>query len=250
MPDTTLPPRIALDVLRYQPAEASAPYLQRFELPWTPDMSLLQALQCVKDRLDGSLAFRWSCRMAICGSCGMMVDGVPRLACRTFVRELAPGPVRVEPLQHFPIERDLVVDAGDFMDKLTRVRPWIEAAQPRDPAEGEYRQTPRQLERFESFSHCINCMLCYAACPQYGLEPRFLGPAATALLHRYNLDSRDAGRARRMEVVHAEEGVWSCTAVGYCSEVCPKRVDPAAAVNANKSASAVDWFGRWLRPGG
>lgn len=242
-------PRVALDVLRYQPAEAARPYTQRFEVPAAADMSVLQALQYVKDYLDGSLAFRWSCRMAICGSCGVMVDGVPKLACRTFLRDLGPGPVRVEPLEHFPIERDLVVDAGDFIGKLARIRPWIVPAEPRTLADGEHRQSPRQLERFESFSHCINCMLCYAACPQYGLEPRFLGPGATALLHRYNLDSRDAGRAQRMELVHAEEGVWSCTAVGYCSEVCPKGVDPAAAVNANKSASAVDWFTRWLRKG-
>ena len=240
-------PRITLDLLRYQPSEAAAPYVQRFEVPWTPDMSLLQALQYVKDRLDGSLAFRWSCRMAICGSCGVMVDGVPRLACHTFVRELAPGPVRVEPLEHFPIERDLVVDAGDFMAKLQSIRPWIEARAPRALAEGEHLQAPAELERFESFSHCINCMLCYAACPQYGLDKRFLGPGATSLLHRYNLDSRDAGQARRMELAASEEGVWDCTAVGYCSEVCPKAVDPANAVNANKAASAAGWFARWLR---
>jgi fumarate reductase iron-sulfur subunit len=250
MPDSgSIRARIALDVLRYQPAEGAQPYVQRFEVPYSQDMSVLEGLQCVKDHLDGSLTFRWSCRMAICGSCGMMIDGVPRLACRTFLRDLAPGPVRIEALAHFPIERDLVVDAGDFMAKLPRIRPWIVPPAPRALAEGENLQTPRQLERFESFSHCINCMLCYSACPQYGLDRSFLGPGATALLHRYNLDSRDAGSASRMELVHAEDGVWSCTAVGYCSEVCPKAVDPANAVNANKAGSAVAWFARMLRLG-
>jgi fumarate reductase iron-sulfur subunit len=89
-------------------------------------------------------------------------------------------------------------------------------------------------------------MLCYAACPQYGLDPAFLGPGVIALLHRYNMDSRDAGRDERMPLVHADEGVWSCTAVGYCSEVCPKQVDPANAVNQNKTMSAIDWFARFL----
>ena len=117
-------------------------------------------------------------------------------------------------------------------------------------AEGEYLQTPAQLEQILQFSSCINCMLCYAACPQYGLNPDFIGPGVLALLHRYNADSRDGARAQRMELVNAEEGVWSCTAVGYCSEVCPKQVDPANAVNQNKTASAIDYFLRFVMPKG
>ena len=243
MPDTR---EIAIEVLRYAPAEGAQPYVESWTIPFTDDMSVLQGLQYIKDHLDGSLTFRWSCRMAICGSCGMMVSGKPSLGCRTFLREFYPGPVRVEPLAHFPIERDLVIDANDFMTKLGRIRPWIEPRTPKPVTEGEFIQTPRELERYEQFSHCINCMLCYAACPQYGLDRSFLGPGLTALLHRYNNDSRDGAKAKRMELVHAEDGVWGCTAVGYCSEVCPKQVDPANAVNQNKTASAVDWFARFL----
>jgi fumarate reductase iron-sulfur subunit len=92
-------------------------------------------------------------------------------------------------------------------------------------------------------------MLCYAACPQYGLDSKFTGPGLLALLHRYNADSRDGGRGERMQLINAEEGVWSCTAVGYCSEVCPKGVDPANAVNQNKVASAKDYFLRFLGRG-
>jgi fumarate reductase iron-sulfur subunit len=238
--------KIVLEVLRYTPGQSTAPTLQQYPIEFTDDMSVLQGLQQVKDFVDGSLTFRWSCRMAICGSCGMMIDGAPKLACRAFLRDFLPGPLRIEPLEHFPIERDLVVDISDFVDKLGRITPWIEPREPRSLAQGEYLQTPAQLERFESFSHCINCMLCYAACPQYGLDSSFLGPAATALLHRYNSDSRDGAKAKRMELVNSEEGVWACTAVGYCSEVCPKAVDPANAVNQNKTASAVSWFARFL----
>jgi fumarate reductase iron-sulfur subunit len=243
MPETRT---IAIEVLRYQPERKDAPFTETFTVPFTDDMSVLQALQHVKDQIDGSLTFRWSCRMAICGSCGMMIDGKPQLACRTFLRDFLPGPLRIEALAHFPIERDLVVDAEDFMTKLASIKPWIVPREERSLAQGEYRQTPAQLEEFEQFSHCINCMLCYAACPQYGLDPSFMGPGVIALMHRYNSDSRDGAKDERMQMLHAEEGVWSCTAVGYCSEVCPKQVDPANAVNQNKTASAVDWFARFL----
>ena len=242
--------RIEFQVLRFRPEEEQQPVWQSWRIPYTDDMSVLQGLQYIKDELDGTLSFRWSCRMAICGSCGMMVNGKPELSCQTFLRELAPGPVRVEALAHFPIERDLVVNIEGFMEKLERVKPYIIPAQPRALAQGEHLQTPRQLEQFEQFSSCINCMLCYAACPQFGLNPDFIGPGALALLHRYNADSRDGGRSQRMEVLNAEEGVWSCTAVGYCSEVCPKQVDPANAVNLNKVNSAKDYFLRFLSPKG
>ena len=241
---------IAVECLRYDPETDRTPRYVTYQVPVTDDMSVLQALQHVKDELDGTLTFRWSCRMAICGSCGMMVNGKPALACETFLRDLLPGPVRVEPLAHFPIERDLVVGVEDFIRKLESIRPYIVPKVPRTLAEGEYLQTPAELERYEQFSGCINCMLCYAACPQYGLDPSFIGPGVLALLHRYNADSRDGARAARMQVLNAEEGVWSCTAVGYCSEVCPKHVDPANAVNQNKVNSAMDYFLRFVRPKG
>jgi fumarate reductase iron-sulfur subunit len=241
---------IEVQVLRYLPEQQSEPEWQSYAVPYTDDMSVLQALQFIKDELDGTLSFRWSCRMAICGSCGMMVNGKPNLSCQTFLRDLLPGPVKIEALAHFPIERDLVVDVGQFVRKLESVKPWIVAKETRSLSEGEHLQTPRQLAQYEQFSSCINCMLCYSACPQFGLDPDFIGPGALALLHRYNADSRDGGKAGRMEVLNAAEGVWSCTAVGYCSEVCPKHVDPANAVNQNKMNSALDYFLRFLQPRG
>jgi len=241
---------IEIEVLRYRPEQESEPVLQSYTVPFTDDMSVLQGLQYIKDYLDGTLSFRWSCRMAICGSCGMMIEGVPKLSCQTFLREFYPGKVRVEALAHFPIERDLVIDASDFIGKLESITPYIVPKEPRTLDQGEYLQTPAQLEQFLQFSGCINCMLCYAACPQYGLDSKFTGPGILALLHRYNADSRDGARDKRMDLVHTEEGVWSCTAVGYCSEVCPKGVDPANAVNQNKTASAMDFFLRFVAPKG
>ena len=241
---------IEIQVLRYRPEQDDEPVWQSYTVPYTDDMSVLQGLQTIKDDLDGTLSFRWSCRMAICGSCGMMVNGKPKLSCQTFLRDLLPGPVKVEALAHFPIERDLMVSVEPFVKKLESIKPYIIPKEPRALSEGEYIQTPHQLEQFEQFSSCINCMLCYAACPQFGLNNDFIGPGVLALAHRYNADSRDGGTAERMEILGQEEGVWGCTAVAYCSEVCPKHVDPANAVNQNKVNSAKDYFLRFLSPKG
>lgn len=236
---------IAIECLRYHPETDRAPRLQSYDVPFTDDMSVLQGLQYIKDHLDGSLTFRWSCRMAICGSCGLMLNGKPSLGCEHFLRDYYPGPLRVEPLNHFPIVRDLAIDQTDFLRKLESVKPWL-IGEP--PAKGTHLQTPRQLDEYYQYSQCINCLLCYAACAQYGLNDKFTGPAALALLHRYNADSRDHGKQERMQVVNAEDGVWGCTLVGYCSEVCPKGVDPARAVNQNKIESTKDYFLRFLAP--
>ena len=241
---------IEMEVVRYRPEQDSEPFYQRYEVPFTDDMSVLQGLQYIKDDLDSTLSFRWSCRMAICGSCGMMIDGVPKLACRTFLRNYHPGRVLVGPMEHFPIERDLVVVAREYVKRLEGIKPYLLPKEPRGLEQGEYLQTPQQLDRYKQFSACINCMLCYAACPQYGMNSKFVGSGIMAILHRYNADSRDGGRDERMGPVNEEDGVWGCTAIGYCSVVCPKQVDPAQAINMYKITSTMDYFLRSLMPQG
>ncbi len=241
---------ITLEVTRYSPERDAAPAFQRYEVPLRKDWVVLDALNYIKDKVDGSLSFRWSCRMGICGSCGMMVNGEPKLTCATFLTSYAPGPVRVEPLRYFPVVRDLIVEMTDFMVKLKSVKPWIIRREEKSVADGEYLQTPQQLETYKQFSMCINCMLCYAACPVYGLDPLFSGPAAIALAQRYNLDSRDQGSRERMEILSQHEGIWGCTFVGECTEVCPKHVDPAGAIQQYKLSAAKDWFKSLLLPWG
>src|SRR5881409_2194415 len=161
-----MPSTIELSVTRYRPERESEPTVQTYEIPFREDWVVLDALNHVKDKLDGSLSYRWSCRMGVCGSCGMKVNGDPKLTCATFLSDYLPGPVRVEPLANFPIVRDLVVQIDDFMQKLTRVKPWIIREVERPVADGgEYRQTPQELAEYKPFSMCINCLLCYAACP-------------------------------------------------------------------------------------
>jgi fumarate reductase iron-sulfur subunit len=241
---------ITLAVTRYRPEREAEPTLQSFEVPLRKDWVVLDALNYIKDKLDGSLSFRWSCRMGVCGSCGMMVNGEPKLTCAAFLTDYVPGPIRVEPLTFFPIIRDLVVDISDFLGKLRKVKPWIIRREEQPLAQGEYLQTPDQLDAYKPFSMCINCMLCYAACPIYGLEPGFIGPAAIALAQRYNLDSRDQAAGERLEILSEYEGIWQCTFVGECTKVCPKNVDPAGAIQQYKVTGATHWFRTLLLPWG
>jgi fumarate reductase iron-sulfur subunit len=242
--------RITLQVARYRPERQSEPSVDSFDVPCPRDWVILDGLNYVKDRLDGSVSFRWSCRMGICGSCGMTVNGEPKLTCATFLADYAPGPVLVEPLRNFPIIRDLIVDIGDFMRKLVRVKPWLVRAAEQPLSLGEYRQTPAELDEYKPFSMCINCMLCYSACPIYGLDPHFIGPAAIALAQRYNYDSRDQGRSQRMEVLSEHDGIWGCTFVGECTRVCPKHVDPAGAIQRYKLESALESMKTFFAPRG
>ena len=175
------------------------------------------------------------------------VNGRPSLSCKSFLRDY-PDRIRIEPLSNFPIERDLVTVSDDFMEKFPTVKPYIVPREERSIDEGEYRQTPTQLYDFKQYSACINCMLCYAACPQYALNDNFVGPALLALAHRYNMDSRDVGRSARADVVASNEGIWECSFVGECSQVCPYDVDPAAAIQQTKIASTMDYFMPLLMP--
>ena len=242
--------KVVLQVTRYRPEQEAEPTIQEYEVPFTTDWVLLDALNYIKDNMDGSLSYRWSCRMGICGSCGMMVNGEPKLTCETFVSEYAPGPVRIEPLRYFPIIRDLTIDMTDFMGKLKSVKPWIIRQDEKSVSEGEHLQSPEELDHYKQFSMCINCMLCYAACPVYGLDPAFTGPAAIALAQRYNMDSRDQGSRERLDVLSDHEGVWGCTFVGECTKVCPKNVDPAGAIQQYKVTATTDWFKSFIMPRG
>ena len=220
---------ITVEVFRYRPEESEEPGFERFTVPARREWMVLDALNHIKDTIDGSLSYRWACRMGVCGSCGMTVNGEPVLTCATYLS-------------------DLIGDIQDFIRKLKRVKAWIVRDEEGPLSEGEYRQTPAELARYKQYSMCINCMLCYAACPIYPLEPEFIGPAAIALAQRYNLDSRDEGSAERMDVLSQDDGIWSCTFVGECSVVCPKNVDPAGAIQRYKVQATGEWYKSLLMP--
>jgi fumarate reductase iron-sulfur subunit len=243
---------ITLEVARYSPEKDAEPTYQCYEVPVHKEWVILDALNHVKDRVDGTLTYRWSCRMGICGSCGMMVNGEPKLSCATFLSSYVGNgnKVRVEPLRYFPIVRDLVTELSDFLVKLKKVKPWLISEGEPPLSAGEFLQTPEQLENYKQYSMCINCTLCYAACPVVGLDPTFVGPAAIALAQRYNKDSRDEGAEERTAVLAHPEGIWGCTFVGECTRVCPKHVDPAGAIQQYKVEAVLEWAKALLLPWG
>ena len=155
------------------------------------------------------------------------------------------------PLRNFPVIRDLIVDIGDFMRKLVNDQA-VDRPGRGQTAVGRAStcQTPQELEEFKQYSMCINCMLCYSACPVYGLDPNFIGPAVIALAQRYNLDSRDEGAAERVAVLSEHDGLWGCTFVGECTKVCPKNVDPAGAIQRYKLTAAVETVKAFFMPKG
>ena len=217
---------------------------QSYDVPYREDWVVLDALNWIKGHVDGSVSFRWSCRMGICGSCGMNVNGRAKLSCSAFLRDYLPGPVRVEPLSNFPIVRDLVIDMSSFLEKLRWVKPWIIRDETALGA-GEHRQSNAQIDRFRQFSMCINCMLCYSACPVIAIEPEFIGPAAIALARRYDLDSRDQAGEQRLATLTGSDAIWDCSYIGECSAVCPKGVDPAKAIQQTKFESTLGMMLPW-----
>jgi len=232
---------------RFDPDKDEVPKTQEYEIECQEDWKVLDAINFIKDEVDSTISHRWSCRMAVCGSCGMMVNGEPKLTCKTALESYG-DTVEIEPLANFPIVKDLVVELEGFMGKFQRVKPWImnakdEAAKKAASTmqDGTYRQSAEELTAFKQFSMCINCMLCYSACPVVSNEPDFLGPAAIALGHRYNMDTRDGGQDERNQIFREEGTVFSCSYANECSEVCPKGVDPAAAVNQAKFNAVIDW---------
>jgi fumarate reductase iron-sulfur subunit len=244
---------IVMEIARYSPEQQSEPTFESYEVPVHKEWVVLDALNHIKDTQDGTLTYRWSCRMGICGSCGMMVNGEPKLACATFLSSYAKNGtsrLRVEPLRYFPIVRDLVVEVGEFVGKLKKAKPWLIRQEEKPLSAGEYLQTPQQLDDYKQYSMCINCTLCYAACPVVGLDPGFIGPAALALAQRYNKDSRDQGSQERLAALAHPDGIWGCTFVGECTRVCPKHVDPAGAIQQYKLTAAFQYLKSLLMPRG
>jgi len=195
-------------------------------------MTVLNALIYAKENTDHSLAIRYSCRMASCGSCGMMINRLPRLACYTQVSELPESTITLGPLQHYELIRDLVTSFDGFLDKHLSVAPFLIRRDVGEQASStsEFAQSPEQLNEFLQFSYCIKCGLCNAACPTMTNDPGFLGPQALGQAYRYIADSRDEGALQHLKAVDSEHGIWRCHFAGSCSFVCPKGVDPALAI--------------------
>ncbi len=238
------PTEVVYHVRRYDPERDAAPHWAEYRISYTPGLTVLDGLWTVKQTLEPSLSWRSSCRMGVCGSCGMMINGRPRLACNTQITELGTNVVAVAPLVNFRIIRDLVPDLTPMFDTHAAMLPYVirpDESEMDDPT-GEFGQNQHELEQYLQFSYCIKCACCMAGCPTCATDPVYAGPMPLAQSHRYNTDSRDGGFAARRSVLSGERGPWRCHYAGECSRVCPKGVDPAKAIQLMKRELVLDYL--------
>jgi succinate dehydrogenase / fumarate reductase iron-sulfur subunit len=211
-------------IFRFNPAEDQEPRYDSFTIEVRESWTILDALNEIKWRHDGTLTYRRSCRHGICGSCAMMINGANDLACEKQLATIK-GTITVEPLKSFPVVRDLLVDQERFFDNLRLVKPWLIAGTP-PPTDKERIQSPEQRKQLDGTWECILCGACTSSCPVFWDNDNFLGPAALLKAFRYVADSRDEGLDERLEALDSKFGVWRCHTVFNCVEACPKALNP------------------------
>ena len=218
---------VQLKVFRYDPEvpEKEKPRFDEFHVPFEKGMTVLDALMYARDTYDSSLTFRHSCRQAVCGSDAMFVNGGQKLACKTQISDLE-EPVRVEPLPHAEVTKDLVVDMEHFYDQMEAVEPYF---QTNDLPEGELdeqHQTRENREKIKMSTRCIWCGACMSSCNIAAGDNQYLGPAAINKAYRFAMDEREGEdiKQQRLEIIEQEHGVWRCQTQFSCTEVCPKDI--------------------------
>lgn len=222
---------ITLRVAKFNPKRDHEKKWIDFQVPYQKWTTVLDIILEAKKHLDHSIAVRYSCRQATCGSCGMIINGRPRLACFTKISELNSDVITVEPMKNFPIIRDLAVSFDRLFKTHNALKPFVI----RDDSEitgktTELLQTPEELDNYIQFANCIKCGLCNSACPTMATDSSFIGPQALAQAYRYIADNRDKGKDDRLKIIDDSHGIWRCHFAGSCSQVCPKGVDPAMGI--------------------
>ena len=234
---------LTFTIQRFNPEVDSIAHPQEIRLDVGRGMTVLDALIRIKQECDGSLALRYSCRSALCGSCAMTINGSEKLACRTSLRKELErhGHITVAPLRNMPVIKDLVVDMGSFWEKIHDVHPWLVSAA-RPAREGMAAQTQAWDHanlQFHNVDACIMCGACVAACTVHEVSKGFAGPAALAKADRFLSDPRESASATRarLSALQDEHGIWDCTRCNFCVEVCPKDVKPMEAIIRLRRAS-------------
>ena len=228
---------VTFHIKRYDPARDAqgSTRVQSFEIPHGGQLTVLEGLFYIQEKLDASLAFRYCCRASICGSCAMYINGRYRLACQTNVLHLHTDEVRIEPLPHMPLVKDLVCDMTDFFAKYEYIRPWLIRSS-EAPAK-EILQSPADRHKLNMPIDCILCGCCYSSCPSVWSEEHYLGPHALLWAYRFEVDSRDEARKERLPMWDNERGVYRCHTITNCVEACPKELNPTEGIQWLKMAA-------------
>ncbi|ELY98858.1 succinate dehydrogenase and fumarate reductase iron-sulfur protein [Natrialba chahannaoensis JCM 10990] len=219
---------VHIKVFRYDPevADKQEPRFDDFHVPFEKGMTVLDAVMYARDEFDSSLTFRHSCRQAVCGSDAFFVNGSQMLGCKTQLSELE-QPVRIEPLPHQEVVKDLVVDMDHFYDQMHAVEPYFQDED--TPAASdleEQRQTPENREKIKMSSRCIWCGACMSSCNIAAGDNEYLGPAAINKAYKFAMDDRESEEIKehRLRILEQEHGVWRCQTQFSCTEVCPKDI--------------------------
>jgi succinate dehydrogenase / fumarate reductase iron-sulfur subunit len=214
-------------VYRHNPAIDEKPYYIIYEVPERHGMTVLDGLIYIIEELDPSLSLRYNCRFKACGSCAVMINGSQRLACETQAETYKT--IKVEPLNHFRVIKDLVVNIDPFLDKMNAAMPYLVP----ESNEKIPEISPEEFEKYRSPSDCIWCGSCTSACPIAGSQPYYLGPAALNQLYRFSQDSREHIGVKELRLIKGDSGasgVWRCHQVFACQSVCPKKIDPGNSI--------------------
>lgn len=215
--------KVTAKILRYSPEKDEKPYWKTYQLEVESDSTILDILNDIHWKIDGTLSYRRSCRSAICGSCAVKVNGQNTLACETPLYRFKGKRLKIEPLPGFQIIKDLVVDMDGFFEKLKRIKPYLILDKP--IPDKEFLQTPTEFEVIRETILCILCGACTSSCPSLWANDRYLGPAALLKAFRFIFDSRDDGSVERMDIINDRNGLWRCHTIFNCMEACPKNIN-------------------------
>lgn len=229
-----------IEIYRFDPEdiEQRNPHIDRFEIDLDKcGPMVLDILIKIKSEQDSSLTFRRSCREGICGSCSMNINGTNTLACTKPVSDCKSDVIKIYPLPHMPVIKDLVSDLTNFYAQYESIKPWLQATEPNGGK--ERLQSPEDREKLDGLYECILCACCSTSCPSYWWNgDKYLGPATLLQAYRFIADSRDEATAERLDALEDPFKLYRCHTIMNCTNTCPKGLNPAKAIGSIKQLIA------------
>jgi succinate dehydrogenase / fumarate reductase iron-sulfur subunit len=221
-------PGYTFKIQRFNPDKDKKPHHEEYNVELETTDRVLDGLNEIKWRQDGTLTYRRSCAHGVCGSDAMRINGRNRLACKVLIKDL-PNHITIEPMLGFKVIKDLVVDLEPFFEKYRSIAPYL-INEDKPPAEAERLQSPEDRARYDDGTKCILCAACTTSCPPFWANKEFVGPAAIVNAHRFIFDSRDQGGDDRLAILNNKNGVWRCRTVFNCTDACPRDIEITRAI--------------------